>query len=125
MIKYYNIDKDRINYGFCFIWAYLVWALSNENLKFATDDGHVVIDDGYLYYDSQYPKGYPYLKKFGIDAENVVHVNVHKMAWYWTRCGERKKELRKILKKTHVRLYHRIRTKGFGTGRNLCVEDIP
>lgn len=129
--EYGLVSDESINRGYCFIWAYLVWALSKESVKFATTDGHVVIDDGNLVYDSENPDGVELSVMFyHSDLDSIAEVDVRGMAWYWARCGVYKKEFRSVLRKTFTKLYNKIRAGGFNDhdpyySDMLCVEDIP
>ena len=129
--KQYSLEWDSdINCGYCFIWAYLVWALHKEEVHFATTDGHVVVDHKGLYYDSTNPDGYECLEDVEIDPDEAAYVDVKGMAWYWARCGVAKKEFRSILRRSYNKLYNKIRIGGFRDddfyySNDLCVEDIP
>lgn len=132
MVRHYDLyDGSDINRGYCFIWAYLVWALSKHEVKFVTSDGHVVVDDGELFYDSENPNGDCDLKFFDyMGGDDVVNVDVRGMSWYWVRCGVAKKEFRSILRRTCNKLYNSVRYGGFKDNdwryaSDLCVDDIP
>lgn len=129
--KQYDLVNDsEINCGYCFIWAYLVWALSKEEVGFASTDGHVVVVHNGLFFDASNPYGYEQLEDAGLDAETTAFVNVHGMAWYWARCGVAKKQFRSILRNSFNKLYNRIKVGGFNDhdpfyADMLCVDDIP
>jgi hypothetical protein len=129
--KQYNLRYDGdINHGYCFIWAYLVWALNKEEVKFATTDGHVLVHHDDLYFDSSNPHGYECLEDAELDPDEAEIVDVRGMAWYWSRCGVAKKQFRSLLRRTCLRIYNKVRTGGFNDGDDfyltmLCVEDIP
>lgn len=128
--QYGLVCDESINHGYCFIWAYLVWALSKNEVNFSTTDGHVVVDDGQLFYDSEHPDGVDNLEDFNHMNEDAVAVDVCGMTWYWARCGVAKKELRSVVRRTNNKLYNKIRVGGFHDddfvyGCQLCVEDIP
>lgn len=126
--KQYNLSYESdINRGYCFIWAYLVWALSKEEVHFATSDGHVVVDHNGFYYDSSNPDGYEYMEAADLHESETRYVDVYGMAWYWTRCGTAKKEFRSLLRRTCNKLYNSVRVGGFDDKNSwfLCVEDIP
>jgi hypothetical protein len=135
VIKRYKLDDaTEINSGYCFIWAYLVWALMKEPVKFVMNDGHVVIDYQGKYYDSV---------TFGLtDIDNVItgasydgdaqEISVYGMAWYWARCGTYRRHFRKILKSTSESIYSFAAAGGFDEdGKDLydgaCISmlDIP
>lgn len=131
MVKHYDLyGRNHINRGYCFIWAYLVWALSNEEVKFFTTDGHVVVECDGTFYDASMTYGSIHLEDLDIDPDDGSSVNVRGMAWYWTRCGVAKKEFRRILRHTCNKIYNKVRVGGFGDNRRfysdeLCVDDIP
>jgi hypothetical protein len=134
MLKRYRLSEGDINNGYCFIWAYLVWALMKEPVNFVMDDGHVAILFDGTYYDSD---------TFGahdIDSiirpcdyhDSAIETDVDSMAWYWTRCGTHRKEFRTILKMTCKSIYNYAVGDGFsedGKNRYDCEElslgDIP
>lgn len=129
--KKYDLDFDfQINQGYCFIWAYLVWALSKQDVKFVTTDGHVLVFCDDNYYDAEHPFGFFDLESLKISLDEVEEVDVRGMAWYWARCGVAKKEFRSVLRKTFNKLYNKIRAGGFHDNdpyyaEMLCVDDIP
>lgn len=128
MKKQYDLKRDNdINNGYCFIWAYLVWALNEEEVKFATTDNHVVVEHNGLFYDSTNLSGCEFLEDIDLDLDETAFVDVKGMAWYWARCGTAKKEFRSVLRRTCNNLYNKIRVGGFNEieSWHLCVEDIP
>lgn len=135
VIKTYKLkDESAINSGYCFIWAFLVWALMKEPVKFVMNDGHVVIDYKGKYYDSV---------TFGEDdIDNVitgnsydgdpVELDVRCMAWYWARCGTYRRHFRKIVKATCESIYRDVLADGFDEdgkdpydGACISISDIP
>jgi hypothetical protein len=108
MVKEYKLQSESdINCGYCFIWAYLVWALMKEPVKFVMNDGHVVIEYRGEYYDAT---------TFGETEVNEIitgcgydgdpqEFDVHRMAWYWARTGTRRKQFRELLEKTCESIY--------------------
>ena len=67
LIKYYGLAGTfEINCGYCFIWAYLVWALLPYQVYFITSDDHVVISHKNLFYDADNLEGYEDLSDLGI-----------------------------------------------------------
>lgn len=127
IVKHFELKTYRsINHGYCFIWAYLVWALMKEPVSFVTNDGHVIVKYKNKYYDCE-KYAMNYLTRSYDDA---LDTDVTGMAWYWARCGIYKKEFRKMIRATHFNLYNRIVRGGFGDAipcfsQNLTIEDIP
>lgn len=112
MISRYDLrNADSINWGYCFIWAYLVWALwPNQNeVTFKTCTGHVVVKYGNRYYDSEHVDGDSRLHLFcafeSRGSDGVKHVDAHWMCWYWTRAGKQLREFRRLVRKTNPKLY--------------------
>jgi hypothetical protein len=126
MVKHYKLGTYlRINNGYCFIWAYLVWALMKEPVSFVSSDGHVVVKYKGMYYDCE-TYGQQSIEDIDYMDDNAVSTDVKGMAWYWARCGVCKREFRKVIRATHMRLYNCIVRGGFGDGGDyLTVEDIP
>lgn len=130
MVKHYKLRTYfKINNGYCFIWAYLVWALMKEPVSFATSDGHVVVKYKNKYYDCE-NYAVDNLKSIDWMNDDAVSTDVKGMSWYWARCGVYKREFRKVVRATHMRLYNRIVRGGFhdavsGYSSGLTVEDIP
>ena len=116
MIKRYDLyDEAQINTGYCFIWAYLVWALwSKDDVVFKTVTGHVVVKcDGY-FYDSEHINGSSSTDGFcgfySSRTEKVV--DVRWMSWFWTRNGNKHKEFRRILRRFDPKTYEVVRDNG-------------
>lgn len=112
MLERYELKTaDDINWGRCFIWAYLVWALwpNDGEVTFKTVTGHVVVKRGELFYDSEHPTGNPSIKKFCSfktrSEGDMKHVNVRWMAWYWARAGKHLEEFRRLILKFNPELY--------------------
>lgn len=128
LMKKYSLDKASwINQGYCFIWAYLVWALWKQPIEFVSTDGHVVVYDGTLYYDASNSEGYEALEDAELDPDEAADLGVKGMAWYWARCGTYKAEFRKILRSTHSKLYRAIAKGGLNRydPSDLYVDDVP
>jgi hypothetical protein len=104
MLRKYDLETDdRINYGYCFIWAYLVYALwPHGGVTFKTCTGHVVVVKDGLYYDSEHQDGDSRLHKFcsfeSRKADGVKHVEVDQMVWFWARNGKQLRELRRLVR---------------------------
>jgi len=128
MIRKYDLDNDAgINYGYCFIWAYLVWALwPGEGVTFLTTTGHVVVKFEGHYYDSEHCEGYPEIDGWCGFYKNCERklVDVKTMCWYWSRAGKKLRELRRIIRKVHPSLYKSVRDNGNAHWRN-SIEDFP
>lgn len=137
MMRTYKIGEDDINCGYCFIWAYLVWVLMKEPVKFVMNDGHVVIEYKGMYYDSE-----TFAEQ---DIEDIItgcsysydgdprEIDVHGMAWYWARTGTHRKHFREILKTTCESIYNYVHGDDgfvedgdelFGA-QELSISDIP
>ncbi len=118
MIRKYDLNKDAdINWGYCFIWAYLVWALwPHGGITFKTCTGHVVVVKNGLYYDSEHCDGHSNLKKFCSfqyrEKDGIKHVGVEEMTWYWARAGKELKELRRLVRKLTPSIYKYVRMNG-------------
>ncbi len=129
MLRKYNLDTDdQINYGYCFIWAYLVHALwPYDGLTFKTCTGHVVVVKDGLYYDSEHTDGHSDLNKFcsfpSRSYDGIVHVALEEMCWYWARAGRQLKEFRRIIRKVQPALYKQVRDNGKCNWRN-SIEDF-
>jgi hypothetical protein len=132
LMKNYKLQRvNDINHGYCFIWAYLVWALWKHPVNFVSSDGHVVVydEDTGLYYDAENCDGWEDLDDSGVYSEEAADLGVKGMAWYWARCGWEKKEFRKILRATHIKLYRAISKGGLDKnefdGREIYIDDVP
>lgn len=129
MKKYGLYLESHINQGYCFIWAYLVWALWKERLDFVSSDGHVLIYDANkcLYYDASNCEGYETLEDAEVDPNEIADLGIKGMAWYWARCGTYKAEFRRILRATHMKLYKTISKGGLNklNSDDLYVDEIP
>ena len=128
LMKKYDLQEPSwINQGYCFIWAYLVWALWKKPLNFVSSDGHVLIESDGLYYDAANCYGYETLEDAEVDPDQVADLNVKGMAWYWSRCGTYKHEFRKILRATHMKLYKAIAKGGLNKHdeEDLYIDCVP
>ena len=128
LMKKYNLRAPSwINHGYCFIWAYLVWALWKKPLNFVSSDGHIVIEYEGLYYDSISHEGCDDLEIMEVNPTEATDLGIKGMAWYWTRCGTYKHEFRRILRATHLKLYRAISKGGLDKhdSEDLYVEDVP
>ena len=128
LMKKYDLRyPSDINWGYCFIWAYLVWALWKKPLNFVSCDGHIVIEYEGLYYDSTSSHGCDDLESMQVNLDEAATLGVKGMAWYWTRCGTYKDEFRKILRATHMKLYKVVAKGGLNKydSDDLHVEDVP
>ena len=122
LLERYDLEKPiYINNGYCFIWAYLVWALW-DHVEFCTADDHVVVKVDDLYYDSVNPEGCADADLMCGDCE-LVHTNVYGMAWFWTKVGLCKDEFKTILFNTNRKL-HRDLKAGAGDW-DVTIYDIP
>lgn len=105
-----------------------------EPVNFMMNDGHVVIEYNGEFYDAE---------TFGAtDVEDIisgiaydgepVEIDVHSMAWYWSRCGTHRKQFRKILRTTCESVYNYAMGEGFMDDGSDCydcecltISDIP
>jgi hypothetical protein len=125
MIKRYKLDCiSDINEGYCFIWAYLVWALMPEPVDFVTDDGHVVIRYKGEYYDAT---------SFGFyELDDILNdgtpktVDVKQMAWYWARVGSHRGKFRSIIRRTCKSVYDVVMNRGSlpDDGKGIYTDDM-
>lgn len=112
MIRKYNLaDADAINWGYCFVWAYLVWALwPHGGVTFKTSTGHVAVKWDDHFYDSEHCDGRPDLEGFCcLGYGDEKHVGVEQMVWFWGRAGKQLRELRRLVRKTYPNLYKSMR----------------
>ncbi len=81
-------EEDDINRGRCFIWAYLVWALSGPEVKFVSHSGHVCVQNGEQFYDSRFLSfDKCHVLRVPSTWKNLWHWDVNKMVAYWCRWG--------------------------------------
>lgn len=128
LVKKYELNAPSdINQGYCFIWAYLVWALWKKPLKFVSSDGHIVIEHNGLFYDSISHEGCDDLELMEVNLDEAADLGIKGMAWYWARCGTYKVEFRKILRATHMKLYKAISKGGLNAhdSETLFIDDVP
>lgn len=130
LMKKYRLQRPScINHGYCFIWAYLVWALWKKPVSFSSSDGHILVFDNEtgFYFDSANCEGYECLEDADICTDECANLGIKGMAWYWARCGVYKVEFRKILRATHMKLYKTIARGGLKQYdlEDLYVDDIP
>ena len=127
MIRKYDLNNDEsINYGYCFIWAYLVWALwPGEGITFTTVSGHVVVKYNGNYWDSEHCEGEKDLNKFCCFNKFCTpkHVDVRWMCWYWTRAGLFKREFRRLIRSLTPETYKLVRDNGKGYWKSP--DDFP
>lgn len=98
MIEEYHLSHQSINWGYCFIWAYL-FSTVYPGVSFVTSRRHVVAKVGELYYDSEHTYGEPNIEEFNW-LYNPKSVNLYQMCWYWTRTGIQREKFRKIIQMT-------------------------
>ncbi len=127
MMDRYNIcSPGNINWGYCFIWAYLVWSLwPHGGVTFKTSTGHVVVKWNNLYFDSENPNGTKNVNNidgFG-QGRAAKHVDINIMAMYWSRCGTRAREFRTLVRKTCPSLYNYMRSFDIRTWKNTDAFD--
>ncbi len=107
MYETYEKTPKGINWGYCFIWAYYVWALwPHESVKFATSTGHVMVCYNGRYYDSEHLNGVP--SPFTVNGiqRNVTRLaSVRWMCWYWASHGYADEELKKTVKASSPYVY--------------------
>jgi len=103
VMKLYKLrEVEDINYGYCFIWSYLVDAMWKGDLKFVTNSNHVVLFDDKTekYYDSEHPTGTKDVHIIsGMDLETNVSVDRQVMTFYWAHVGFAKIEFSEIIQK--------------------------
>jgi hypothetical protein len=129
MVKRYNLSEPGlINCGYCFIWAYLVWALwPKGGVEFTSTDGHVAVRYQGYYFDAEHPDGEAETDwVFNSYDEDLMDINVHGLAWYWCRDGLEKMELRRIIRNTCRPIYNWAVRGGWGNNQGgNSVFDIP
>lgn len=105
----YSISAYDINNGYCFIWAYLVWAiLQDETISFQSNYNHVVVSYKGKFYDSDHITGSKLLTKmefFGYNSGDTM--DVEQMCRYWSRHGYRASELKKAMRLSALSLYRK------------------
>lgn len=105
----YDLEfDDQINCGYCFVWAYLVWAIwAGDGITFVSTTGHVVIKYNDMYWDAENCEGRDNLKGFCSFGETYIrkHIDVRWMCWYWARAGTARKELRRIIRMFDPKTY--------------------
>lgn len=89
----YGLHRPKdINYGYCFIWAYLVSKLSKERVKFLSSENHVMVYHPKMkkYYDSEHIDGVtnPH-KVYGMDNKTwpTFMLDRNEMVFYWSHAG--------------------------------------
>lgn len=111
MVEHYKLeDESEINRGYCFIWAYLVWALSPVPIKLVTSSSHIVVKYQDAYYDAT-TFGEPSLEDIGCWGA-TKEVSVEQMSWFWARIGTYRRKFRTILRKTSKEIYTFVTLKG-------------
>jgi hypothetical protein len=95
--RYYLLQREEINCGYCFIWALYVWALwdGREKISFISSSGHVFLKVGRLYYDARHVEGT--MKRLDITCMNVEKLNLFQMVWYWGQRGRQKRRFTGLL----------------------------
>lgn len=97
-----NVGDHSINCGYCFIWAYLVWALAKpRTVTFHSDNGHVCVKHGGLYYDSvrfAYKSSADIIRVGGY-GNPIWRWSMTDVALYWGRNGIRKHVFRQAIRK--------------------------
>lgn len=100
MRKYDFFDEDCINQGRCFIWAYLVWALSVPGVRFVSHCNHVCVQSGNEFCDSRFISPN---KRFVLRCEHfrikMYHWGVAKMVAYWCKFGIHSGEFFELVRK--------------------------
>lgn len=128
LIRRHDFDRDdEINYGYCFVWAYLVWALwPKGGITFVSVTGHVVVKYDGTYWDAEHCHGEKDLLGFCSFSKwsNPKHLDVRWMCWYWTRAGKAKRELRRLLRAFDPRTYKLVRNNGKDYWKNTD-DDFP
>lgn len=109
MMEKYSITAYDINSGYCFIWAYLVWAIvQDESISFQSNYNHVVVSYKGKFYDSDHITGSKLLTKmefFSSDSGDTM--DVEQMCRYWSRHGYRAAELKKAMRLSAISLYRK------------------
>jgi hypothetical protein len=131
MKKYKLKYENDINQGYCYIWAYIVWALMPAgSVKFVSSNAHVAIECESKYYDATT------FGTFDIDSimchNEIMELSIEDMSWYWCRMGTYRRFFRDLLKKTCNYAYEYASKCGFpDDGKCLCaaieyrIEDVP
>jgi hypothetical protein len=98
MLKNYRIKADDINWGRCFIFSYLVAALTPHDLEFVTTGGHVILRDPLtgLYYDSDYVEGCDDIECF-FGCMDVNVISRREMTMFWGNRGTHREDLHPIV----------------------------
>ncbi len=99
MDKYDLSEPSRINNGYCFIWAYLVGLLWPDNVRYVTNDNHVVLFDpkSGLYHDAENPEGTKILNDIDWMSVGGETVSSGLMIYFWGHVGLHKHELRELV----------------------------
>ena len=121
MVRKYNLKYySDINHGYCFIWAYLVWALwTHGGVTFKTTTGHVIVHYNGHYYDCDHFDGRPDTREFMCFGYSTIkHLDINWMTWYWARCGKKMREFRRLLRKCNPQLYKFARANGMNEWDN-------
>ena len=126
MIDRYDLSSPpRINCGYCFIWAYLVWALwPYPGVSFSTTDGHVIVKRDGVFYDSEHIDGDTDVNNFlSFGLMKSVDVGAQSMVWFWSRNGRYWYEFRKLVRRTAPKFYTLVRDKGASNWHNPVYFD--
>jgi hypothetical protein len=116
MLRRYNLDGDyEINQGYCFIWAYLVWALwPHGGVTFKTVTQHVIVVYKGEHFDATNTSGHDDVGHFVCfgGLRTPKHTDVESMAWFWARSGKQYREFRRLIRKFTPSMYRKVRDNG-------------
>lgn len=103
IMKKYDIEDWQINRGFCFIFAYVVAALTPHDVAFYTDQGHVAVYDPQTkkLHDSDHVEGTEDFEEidcrgWGCDPHIVSRTA---MELLWASIGRQSQEFRQLIRK--------------------------
>ena len=102
LVKKYDLGtEDEINRGYCFIWAYLVWALCKPGtMKFVGDSSHVCVKIGDKFYDSVWENGtFDKRNILGYRFRGPWNFSTLHLFLYWGYAGYEKLTFRSIVKR--------------------------
>lgn len=85
-----HVDKERINYGWCYQFAVLMKKLHGDKVKLCHDTGHAWVKIDGKYYDSDTPNGsYNFKDLSGPPHGNELKedVSVEDLEYFWRNGG--------------------------------------
>ena len=102
MVKKFKLyHSDAINQGYCFIWAYLVEALTNEDVDWFTNEDHVALlrhaDDAF--YDACNWAGCEDIEDVFVCGNTPCRVTRNHAIHFWANVGFHDRKFRQIVKR--------------------------